>query len=315
MKVGQQHVHLRKRKARRNEDLGFALRLAGGRPGLQAAHRRRAHRHHAAAARFAIGKRLLGGQRHLVPLAVHAVLGQVLGFDRLEGAGAHMQGDVGGVHAPRLQVGQQGLVKMQRRGGRGHGTGGFGKHGLVALGVLRRVRVCALLLALNIGRQRHVPMALHQGVGVIAGVVGQHKTKQRPVGIGPAPEQGGAEAVGRAGGGVQGDGRPDLGLFAHPHVRGHLVAAQHALNEQLQLAAGGLFAKQARFEHAGVVHDQQIAGAQQAAQIAKNPVRGWTVRGVQQPGAAALGRWLLGDQMRRQVKIKIAEGVGRRHGA
>ena len=67
-------------------------------------------------------QRSQGGQRDVVPLVVHAVFGQVLGLDGLEGAGAHVQGDAGGFDAAVRQRGQHRVVEMQRGCGRGHGA-------------------------------------------------------------------------------------------------------------------------------------------------------------------------------------------------
>ena len=98
-------------------------------------------------------------------------------------------------------------------------------------------------------------------------------------------------------------------------MRGHLVAAQHALDQQFELAAGGFFAKQAGVEHLGVVEHQQVARAQQAGEFVKDAVhRRAGATGVQQAGAAALGRGLLGDEVFGQGEIKIAQGVGAGHG-
>ena len=185
----------------------------------------------------------------------------------------------------------------------------------ISLGVLRRVRVGAVLLAGDIGWQRNVAVALHQRVRVIARVVGQHKTKQRPGRIGPAPQERGTQAVGVAGRAVQRHGFAYGGLFAHAHVRGHLVAAQHAFDQQFELATSGFFAKQAGVEHLGVVEHQQVARAQQSGEFVKDAVHRVGATGVKQTRAAALVRGLLGDELLGQGEIKIAQGVGGCHGA
>ena len=131
-------------------------------PALQRAHAGGAHGHNAPAARLACRNGVLGGLRHLVPLAVHLVLAQDLGLDRLKGARAHVQGDVGALHASSVQLGEQRVVKMQRGRGGCNRAGVFGKHGLVALHVVGRVAVG------DVGRQRHMAVALHHGVRVVA---------------------------------------------------------------------------------------------------------------------------------------------------
>ena len=153
-------------------------------------------------------------------------------------------------------------------------------------------------------------VALHQRVGVVARVVAQHKAKWRAVGIGPASEQSGAQVVVRAGRTHQGHRGTHFRFLAHPHVRRHLVAGQHTFNQQLQLAAGGFFAKQAGVDDLGVVEHQQITGAQQLGQIVKNAVYRRGTGAVQQTRAAALGCRVLGNQVLRQNEIEIAEGEG-----
>ncbi len=101
-----------------------------------------------------------------------------------------------------------------------------------------------------------------------------------------------------------------LGLLAHAHVRRHLVAREHALNQQLQLATGGFFAKQTCLDDLGVVEHQQIARIQQQRQITKDAVHRLGGGAIQQPRAAALGRRVLGNQLRGQGEIEIAEREG-----
>ena len=86
-------------KPGRDEDLRVATGEPTLRPALQRAHAGRAHRHHAATAGAAVGNGLDGFGRDVVPLAVHAVLGQVLGLHRLKRARTHMQRDAGACHA------------------------------------------------------------------------------------------------------------------------------------------------------------------------------------------------------------------------
>ena len=59
----------------------------------------------------------------LEPFAVHAVLGEVFGAHRLEGAGADVQRDGGACPRRARQRGQHGFVEVQRGRGRGHGAG------------------------------------------------------------------------------------------------------------------------------------------------------------------------------------------------
>ena len=177
---------------------------------------------------------------------------------------------MGLLHPHGRELVQQSLVKMQRCSGRCHRTGVLGKDRLVALGVFGRVGVG------DVGRQRHVAVALHQGVRVVATVVRQHEAEQRAVGIRPAPEQGGAQAICA----IEPDRGTHLGFFADPHMRCHLVAAQHPFDQQFHLAAGRLFAKQPRLYHPGVIEHQQVARQQQPWQFTKNTVHRAGLRAV-----------------------------------
>ena len=91
-------------------------------------------------------------------------------------------------------------------------------------------------------------------------------------------------------------------------------AVQHALDQHLELAAGGLFAEQARLDHAGVVEDQQVAGAQQRGQLAEDAVDGRGAGAIEQARGAAFGGGMLRDQFGRQVEIEIGKREGA-HGA
>ena len=300
------------------------------RPGFERAHRGRAHGDHAPAARPAARKRLERGGGDVVPLAVHAVLGQVLGLDGLEGARAHVQRDVCALHATRGQRGEHARVEMQRRRGRGHGAGLAREHGLVALGVLRFLgglrSIGRLLRALYVRRQRHVAVAFQERVGRRIGCVCrplQREAKQRPVGVGPAPEQRGREATALRPARDQ-QRAAHAWLFAHFHVRDDLVACENALDQQLQLAAAGFLAKQARLEHARVVEHEQVARLQQRRQVTKDAIHGLRAAPVEQARGAALGRRVLRDQLGRQREVEVLQrevarraGVGRggkRHG-
>jgi hypothetical protein len=87
---------------------------------------------------------------------VHVVLGQVLDAHRLEGAGAHVQGDVGDVHALRGQFVEQRLVEVQAGGRRGDGARLLRIDGLVTL-LVELVGV-----VLDVRRQRQAAVGLDQ---------------------------------------------------------------------------------------------------------------------------------------------------------
>jgi hypothetical protein len=143
-----------------------------------------------------------------------------------------MQGHAGGVHPLRRQGRQHPFVKMQRSCGCSHRARGARKHGLVALGVFCGVRVigCARR-AFNVGGEWHHAVLFHQCVRLVA----QLQVKQLAVFIGPAPEQHRIKTT-LAGASSEVHLAPQQRLFAHLHVRHHLVTGQHALDQQLQLA-------------------------------------------------------------------------------
>jgi len=80
MEIGDQQVSHPELEARGDEDLGVAAGLAGLGPGFERADGGGADGDDAAAAGFRFRNRLLRGGGHLVPLAVHAVFGDVLGL-------------------------------------------------------------------------------------------------------------------------------------------------------------------------------------------------------------------------------------------
>ena len=96
-------------------------------------------------------------------------------------------------------------------------------------------------------------------------------------------------------------------LLADLHVRDDFVVLQHALDQQLDLAAAGLFAKDARLDHLGVVEDQQVAGLQQIGQLVEAAVHQGGFTRIQQAGSTALGSRVLGNQGFGQFEIEIAQ--------
>jgi hypothetical protein len=140
-----------------------------------------------------------------------------------------------------------------------------------------------------------VALQQHQRVG------GEAQVEQRAVGPAAAQHlgvEGVAEAHQRAG----------LGDLLARRWAQHLVAGQHALDQRLDRAAGGLFAEQARLDDAGVVEHHQVAGLQQRGQVAEDAVHRRGAAAVEQPRGAAFGRGLLGDQLRRQHEVEIGNG-------
>jgi len=197
---------------------------------------------------------------------------------------------------------------MQCGGGGSHGAGCAGKNSLVTLAVLGRVGVVAgVLLAFDIRGQGQVAVALHQIPGALVGRAVQGEAEQRPLRIGPAAQQRAVKATGAEPSG-QVHGAAGQGLFADLHVGHHLVASEHALDQQLQLAATGFLAKEARLDDAGVVEDQQVARLQQAGQGVEDAVHRRQAAAIEQARGTALGGGVLGDALRGQGEVKVAQG-------
>ena len=195
-----------------------------------------------------------------------------------------MQRDAGALHAHGLQSIQQGLVEMQRRRGCSGSTWVFGKHGLVARHILG---AHAVFVAGNVGRQRHMAVCAHQMQGLIA----ESKAKQRPILMRPTAQQRGFKSWGVACLVEHLQHRAHGRFFAHPHVRHHLVdnIRQDALDQQLELPAAWLFAKQTRWHHLRVVEHQQVAGFQQCWEFFEHAVDSGVATAIQQTRATALG--------------------------
>ena len=158
VEIGDQGIHHPKGVAGADEETGLSLegrQVTGGGGGLQAAHARRPHRHHPTTP--GMGRRDLGADLgiHLQPLRMHGVFVQILYPHRLEGAGADVEGDMGGgdpqIRQPLEHVG----VEVQSGGWRRHRPGPAGIDGLVAFQIRFLVR------ALDIRRQGHVAVPFH----------------------------------------------------------------------------------------------------------------------------------------------------------
>ncbi|KAG1606111.1 hypothetical protein G6F46_013232 [Rhizopus delemar] len=132
VEIGHHRVDAADAVARGDEDLGLAgerQQLAIAHRAFQRTHHRGADTNHPAASRARAPHLLHQFGTDIQPLAVHHVVLQVIGTHRLEGARAHVQGDVAEVHALLLQRGQQRFVEMQAGGRRGHRAHFTREHG------------------------------------------------------------------------------------------------------------------------------------------------------------------------------------------
>ena len=292
MEIRHQQIDHLKSKARRDEDTGIARCLTTGGPRLERSYGGCSHGQYPAAARSGGGDCRLGGSGDVVPLAVHVVVGDVLGFHRRKGARAHMQGHAGAFDTTRLQCVQHRLVKVQGGCRCRHRARVFREHGLVAPLVVRGVRV------LDIGRQGHMTVKRHQRMRFVR----KAQVKQRSVLARPAPEQRCAKAP------LHLQQRPDRRALAHLYVRDDLMVRQHTFDQQFKFAASGLLAKKAGLDHACVVKHQQVTGAQQPRQLMKDAIDRRSAAAIEQARGTALGDGVLGDQLGGQGEIKIANG-------
>jgi uncharacterized protein (TIGR01777 family) len=83
---------------------------------------------------------------------------------------------------------------------------------------------------------------------------------------------------------------------------------QHALDQQFQLAAAGLFAEQPGLHHLRVVEDQQVARCEQIGQFSEDAVHRAGVAAIEQARGAAFGGGVLRHQCGWQHEIEIGEG-------
>jgi hypothetical protein len=221
------------------------------------------------------------------------VLGQVLDAHRLEGAGAHVQGHVGDVHALRGQLVEQRLVEVQAGGRRGDGARLLRVDGLVTL-LVELVGV-----VLDVGRQRQAAVGLDQLEHVAFEVQGEE--------FAGALARGDVEGVGQA------DAVARLGRLGRAHLGQHGAVVEHALDQHLDLAAGFLLAEEARLQHAGIVHHQQVAGLELVDDVGEMAVGDAVTVELQQARGAAVRQRHLGDALGRQVEIEIGKGVHSAH--
>src|SRR5437764_1196757 len=109
-----------------------------------------------AAGRARARDRINGRGTHRGALGVHGMGSDVVGAQRLEGAGPHVQRDPGAVDAALAERLEQRLVEVQTRRGSGDRAGLARKEALVALAVECNGR------AANVRRQRHRAEALEE---------------------------------------------------------------------------------------------------------------------------------------------------------
>ena len=90
-----------------------------------------------------------------IPLRMHAMVCDAFDLDRQKGASSYMK-----CNLRMRNAGEKLRSKMQARSRGGHGTGGFGEHGLVSDLIL------LVGVATEIGRDRHTPKTFEVWLGV-----------------------------------------------------------------------------------------------------------------------------------------------------
>ena len=186
---------------------------------------------------------------------------------------------------------RSGASKCSPAVGAATAPGCAGIHGLVAgfVGTGRRAR--------DVRRQRDR--------GVSGEVVGKrcHAGEAQPEESVVAPDDG------RLDGARKDDRLPRTGGVAGTDLEEALVEAQHPLQQELNPAAGGLGADEPRLHDPGVVQHQEVAGAEQARQVAEAAIGEHLAGEVQEPAVGALGRRRLGDPVRRQFEVEVGQRV------
>ena len=97
---------------------------------------------------------------------------------------------------------------------------------------------------------------------------------------------------------------PGCGLWLARRCTSARRGAEHALEQQLDAPAGRLAPEHARRQHARVVEDEQVAGAQQLRQVGEHADRRWRPlrRRARASGSRAVRERHLRDQLRRQAR-------------
>ncbi|GJE06875.1 hypothetical protein AOPFMNJM_2198 [Methylobacterium jeotgali] len=269
---------------------------------LEEPQRRGAHRHDPPAPRAGLVEGLGGLLREDAVLGVHPVGVGVLGLHRQEGARPDMQGEAVARDARRVERGDQRLREVQAGGGGGHRSGLVRVDGLVVDRVPRVRRAPAG----DIGGQRQdadrrdrrveggpgeveaqgdlaaLPLLRHRRREVVRGALGRRAEAQHVAR---------RDALARPGEGA-------------PQVR-RLPPVQHRFDAHALPAWPRAQAREAGRDHAGVVEDEGVAGAQQARQIAHAAVlQGFARPHHEEPARVARARGAQRDARLRQLEIE-----------
>ena len=213
--------------------------------------------------------------------------------DGLEGAGTHVQRDIGECNTAVLQAVKQRLIEMQARRRCGDRAGMPRVHRLIALGV------GGLGIPCDVRRQRDVAVTIEIGFERNVGIEPHAKKPAVALedrGLATALEE---HAVARPGRVARGELQPRLGGSDDP------------LEQQLDLAAASLAAVQPRADDPGVVEDQKIAGREQGWQIREHAVVELRLCDMQETACRTRCRGHLRDELGRKGVVEIGQVIRR----
>ena len=251
--------------------------------------------------RSAVAWEVGGGLGDVVALGVHAVVFDALGLDGAEGAGADVEGDEGAADAAGLEVGEEGVGEVEAGGGGGDGADLAGVDGLVAFAV-EAGHLGVVGVAVDVGGDGGEAVTgedVHEGcVGgeadAGAALVAAFEDVGEEVAFGEAD---GVADAGAAAAAAEGAPEADVAVGGF-----FLVAVGE---EELGGAAGvGPGAEDACGEDAGVVEDEEVAGAEVVDDVGDVAVLDAVFGAVEDhhAGGAADGGRGLGDEL-------LGEGV------
>ena len=100
--------------------------------------------------------------------------------------------------------------------------------------------------------------------------------------------------------------RPRLRGLARAHHRDRALLSGHALNQSLNCAARGLVTAETSLDHERVVHDEEIARAEELLDVVEKEIFVSALRHyMQQPAVVALFQRKLGNKFFGKIEIKI----------
>ena len=240
-------------------------------------------------------------------LGVEVDVFDVFGADGLEGSEADVEGDGLDLDAVCAELGEDLGREVEAGGGGGGGAGFVGEDGLVAVAVFGGV------VAVDVGRQRHVADAVEDSAEVVGGGEAQSAFAELAGGEDFGFEQrcwwsSDAAKCRCSPGWTLRPGRTRAVQSCSASCWVSRTSMRPVGSGELcwvcRPGAGGV---EAGGDDAAVVEDQQVAGAEELGQIAKEIVvvfAGGAVEDEHAAGAAD-GRWGLRDQLFGEIEMEV----------